>query len=255
MNFFEAIWNWILSLFGQGTLKAIEIDNSMFMPLFVIIDGKVKGTWDYLAWTVTEQKQCRDQIKSGCVNDEIPAITILAQVDGDYGKERITELVEDGIAVFICLYIDDPGGSQRRWWEIESHTELWKTMNDEIGDLVSGYILSIESTEKGDYRRVENAINVMKDCCSGAQFYGTHLQWGTRWSSSSNTPSNADIILVETTWHPANGASVKIEKFREEIYDIMAAAGTSRLVIHEYAFNPTAEQRAWLREQKLLGIG
>jgi hypothetical protein len=87
----------------------------------------------------------------------------------------------------------------------------------------------------------------------GAQAYGTHQQWGVKWSGPSDTPANCTMLLVETTNHP--GQNPGIDRLKRETEAVTRAAGAQRIVMHEYYFTPTDEMRAWLRRQNLWGVG
>lgn len=282
MNFFEAIWAWILSLFGADEISIkIGRDDSVFMPLFYRdTAGSIASTWDYLSKSATEQAHCRKRILELKVGDEIPAICFLLSPSAEGGNlftpwptvneanlDRaatvLKQTVKAGIACFACLYTDD---KNPRWFEIGGHQEVWKTVYAKIGKYLTGAVLSIETNEYArDRTQIETCIQIMKDCMPDFNWYGVHLNWlaksgvsNYRWGVGDSTPHNADFLLVENSWQPQAGDAVGVPKVREEYVAITAYCGRLPLVFNEYNFNPagkTPEQRAYLRSQHPFGVG
>jgi hypothetical protein len=281
------IWDWIRRLFGwrpEPTAIRIADWQHVYMPLFYAkANGSAEGTWNYLSMDDAHRAQCRAQILAGVVDGEVPAITFcLTPNDLTFGlwgtfpalnpdglpvlRARLEELVADGIAVFPCLYVDDPTGDMPRWWEISKYGDGWAQIHTEIGHLCTGYILSIENNERASsVHHMAGCVDHMRRLMPGVQFYGTHLQWlgagqaGYRWSGNTSTPTNLDLILVETTWHPNQGDKVGVAGLAKELTNIIRACPGKRLVIHEYNLNPAgavcAQQRAYLRGQAVFGVG
>jgi hypothetical protein len=262
-----------------GETDKVEIGDHIFMPLFCRIASRVVGTWDYMARNDAERKQMRDYIKTNAAPGETPAITYCLTpynvnghtIDDDMRdvtsfalgviRAMCEELVNDGIAVFLCLYVDD---AAPRWMNIADHRKVWQKVHKEVNGLASGYILSIETNEKAIFKAdIENSIAVMREVFPGAEFYGTHLQWGAggryRWTGGSSTPSNANIIFVENSWDPHKGDAAGVYRIRSEWQSIRAAEQRVKLVAHEYNINAGGAiekaQRAELRSQGIWGIG
>jgi hypothetical protein len=283
----EAIIMWIKKLFGwEPEPEAIRIEDGqhLYMPLFhTKIDGSANGTWNYLGLSDDDRAHCRAQLKSGAVDGEVPAISFCLTPNDLSGglwtafpvvsleglavvKAKLEELVKDGIAAMPCLYVDDPTGDMPRWWEISKYGDGWAQIHAEIGHLCTGYILSIENNERASsVHHMAGCVDHMRRLMPGVQFYGTHLQWlgagqaGYRWSGNTSTPTNLDLILVETTWHPNQGDNVGVAGLAKELTNIIRACPGKRLVIHEYNLNPAgavcAQQRAYLRGQAVWGVG
>lgn len=270
-SFFEKLIEFLLGLFREP--KAVKVSGkTLFAPLFYVnASGKVDGTWNYLSKSFDAQKFCRQKIKNRLVSGETAAIAFLLTPNHEGGNlfsqgepgavnmgnlqtavAAMKQLCKESIAVFVTLYTDD---QNPRWTDIEKHQVGWQAVWKEIKPYVSGCLLSIESTERGDFKAVQHGIFVMRQCMPGAQVYGTHQQWLTKWNSGANTPSNADIIFAETGWHPSAGNNIGDAKFRSEINNIIAATGAVRLVIHEYNLVDNSKQRDWLRGLGLKGVG
>jgi hypothetical protein len=281
------IWDWIRRLFGwrpEPTAIRIADGQHVYMPLFYAkANGQAEGTWNYLALDDAHRAQCRAQILAGAVDGEVPAITFcLTPNDLTFGlwgtfpalnpdglpvlRVRLEELIADGIAAMPCLYIDDPVGSMPRWWDIAKQPDCWRAIHDAIGHLVTGYILSIESNERtSSVHQLASCVDTLRTLMPGVQYYGTHLQWqgagqnGYRWTGNTSTPTNLDIILVETTWHPMQGDRVGVDGLSKELTGVVRACPGKRLVIHEYNLNPAgvvcAKQRYYLRGQGVWGVG
>ena len=169
--------------------------------------ANIDGTWDYLAKSESDRKRCREAILETCKNGETPAITFclsaqagntsfagkmwnnatFPNVDADGLKEvtdLIKELCREGIAVFPCLYSDGGGPS---WTKIGNANVMagWKTVNDSIGQYVTGYVLSIESNEEAQsLDQLQKALAAMRTAMPGVPFMGTHMQFHKR----SNPP-------------------------------------------------------------------
>jgi hypothetical protein len=257
MNWLTKIWNWVLSLFDIKP-GPVKIGDRCYMPLFPW--DKTYGimmTWDYLAWSDAKKKVCRDAIKAGATSSETPAITMCLTPAGCTGgmiddkmtaitdtmldllEKKVVDLVKDGIAVFPCLYVDD---ATPRWFEIEKHQAIWKRVHGRIGRYVTGYILSIETNEQAsNVGHLQGCINVMRECMPGADFYGTHLQWKSRgrysWTGGSSTPSNANIILVETPNNPHNGDAYGVAGVIRDYNEIKTACPALKFVMHEFNVN------------------
>ena len=208
MNWITEIVDWFLSLFGGSRIKAVTIGDHCYMPLFYRnLSGAIDATWNYLSKADGEKQHLRNHIQSNAQSGETPAICfcltpqningglvdnkMLAVTDGmlDYLESKCSELVKDGIAVFLCLYVDD---SAPRWWEIERHTGVWKRIHERVGGYVTGYILSIEANEyANNANQLLGCINVMRAWMAGVAYYGIHLQWQAnngRYSWRGNTP-------------------------------------------------------------------
>lgn len=277
IEFLELLWNLI---FGGGKLKRVSIKERCFMPLFCVkANGGPQGTWEYLSLSDNERAYLRDYLKRDAASGETPAITFCltpSNVNGglisnamiNVSEEslnillaRCEDLVRDGIAVFPCLYCDDPSGNMPRWWEMEKHLAVWKAVHAKIGTLVTGYILSIESSEKGNIGTVQHYIQKIRDNMPGVDYYGTHLQWKTRntpyvWNGS-NTPANADIILVETPNDP--NVDVPVNVVMSCYNEIKNANPNLHFVMHEYNLHVgsgnVVQARAELRRVGAWGVG
>ena len=285
--------------------SAIKIDKPISMPLFYDNGGvrlaskanensymqcryfsnikasSLDGTWNYLSKSEAGRKKCREQIKAVTKSSEIPAITFLLSRNGESGplggfpnvtddqinqaKELIKELVEDGIAVFPCLYVDDPSGSIPRWTEIEKHASTWARVHNGIGRYVTGYVLSIESNElANNVEQLRGCINVIRVYMSGVDYYGTHMMFGNSsgrysWTGGSSTPSNADFILLEAPWHPNQGDAQGLTGIQNLYNNVKPKVGGLRVIWHEYNLNPPGpinlQQRDWLKTKDEWGVG
>jgi len=283
------MWKWIVSfikaLFGIETEpKAIQCKEHVCMPLFYVGEnGKPEGTWNYFSKTAAERAHCRAQIKATAVDGETPAICfcltpsdisgniwsafpVINQPNLDTVKEIIVETIEDGIACFPCLYVDDPFGAMPRWWEISLHTAAWRAVNDNLGDLFSGVVLSIETNERASsVGHMSGCIKVMISCFPDLQFYATHLQWmgrgksGYVWKGGASTPKEINLLLVENSWDPHRGDAAGIGGMSREYAAIKNATGDIKKIWHEYNLNPGGaicqEQREYLRSEDEFGVG
>lgn len=269
IDFLVSIWNAIVG--GGGSPTAINVNGKkLCAPLFYQDSGGIiHATWNYLSKSTEAQEWCRKKIKEAAVSGEVPAIAFLLTPNAEGGNlfnqtnpgsvnaanldaaaARMKELCEAGIAVFVTLYTDDQAP---RWWEISAHLPGWQAVWAKISPYVSGCLLSIESTEGGNYLKVQDGIAKMRIAMPGAQLYGTHQQWHQNWNSASNTPASAQVIFCETTNHPSINPGMNLLK--SDVENMIASAGAARLVIHEYYFYPTAEMRTWLRSKNLKGVG
>lgn len=280
----KELWNWIVRfiemLFSGGKLKRIKIGDKVFMPLFFPKSGGgVGSTWAYMRGDEGWRSYLRSYIMLHRNSGETPAICFLLTPDDCNGgfipnnipvlnegqlaaiHARVVELVREGIAVFPCLYNDDPNGNMPRWWEMEQHLAVWKQVHAKIGDLVTGYILSIESNEKKNLGGVQHYIQMMRDIMPGVPFYGTHVQWKARGSpyywDGGNVPFNANIILVETSNDP--NQDVSADHVLREYNDIKSANPNLKFVMHEYNLNVNSQNfnntRSRLRSSGAWGIG
>lgn len=255
--------NVVLRYFSEKNLKA----------------GNIAATWDYLSKSEAGKKKCREEIKATTKSGEIPAITFLISRNGESGplgtfpnitddqinqaKEMIKELVEEGIAVFPCLYVDDPSGSIPKWWEIEKHMNSWIRVNNGIKKYVTGYILSIETNEKANSKNhIEGSITAMRAYMAGVDYYGTHMEFGKRgrytWTGGGTTPNNADIIILEL-WDPHKGDAMGLNGVKNRYNHIKPRVGILRLIWQEWNLNPNGsinkQQREWLKSKKEWGVG
>lgn len=247
----------------------------------VLQAGTVDTTWVYLQKNANQRKECRDKVKATCRSGEQPAMTFLISTKDCAGplsgfpnvtdaqieeaKVMIREVVEDGIAVFCCLYVDDPSGSMPNWTKIEQHKAVWTKINNGIGRYVTAYVLSIESNElASDATHLKNCINVMKAAMPGAYYYGTHMAFhGTGryvWVGGPTTPSSADFILLEAPWHPNQGNAQGMNGIKELYNSVKPRVGGLRLIWHEYNLDPDGnmnkQQRDWLKDKKIeWGVG
>lgn len=285
MNFFKKIWEWIKSLFGGNgnKIKKVEIGNRIFAPLFLRnLSGGVIATWAYMSQNDSERKNIRNQIKSKAVSGETPAITFILTPYNENGhtipddmsnvsdnalntiRAMCEELVKDDIAIFLCLYVDD---HVPFWMEIgkNNHIEIWKKVHNKVGDIINGYLLSIETNEKATSKgHIEGCINVMRNAMPGADYYSTHLQWIANngrysWIGGNTTPNNINLVWVEYSWDPRNGDAVGVEKMKNEYGAINHNNQNINLVHQEYNLNSGSAteglQRAYLRSQRAWGIG
>lgn len=276
LEFFVALFNWIF----QVEPGRIKIGEHCYMPLFYRAQsGAVAMTWDYLSKPEYERAHLRETIKAGARSGETPAICFCLTPQNinagvildnmtvtdemlEYLENRCRELVSEGIAVFLCLYVDD---SAPRWMEIEKHREVWKRVHKRIGKYVSGYILSIETNEYANsVTHIDGRLKVMRDAMPGADYYGTHLQWKANngrysWNSSIGLPASANLILVEFSFDPHKGDMVGVQAVKNECYDIQRCNPVLRWVAHEINTNVgsvTCEaQREFLRQQNIWGVG
>ena len=242
--------------------------------------SNLDSTWCYLNKSEAGKKKCREQIKAVTKSGEIPAITFLIAV-GDCGgplggfpnvtddqinqaKEMIKVLVKEGIAVFPCLYVDDPSGSCPRWPDIEKHMTIWTRIHNGIGRYVTGYVLSIESNElANNAEQLRGCINVIRVAMPGVDYYGTHMAFGSSgrysWTGGSSTPSNADFILLEAPWHPNQGDAQGLRGIQNLYNNVKPRVGGLRLIWHEYNLNPSGniiiQQREWLKTKGEWGVG
>ena len=294
----------VLSFNGCDPLdpSAIKINKPISMPLFYdnggvrsvsdnlsyvqqkyfsnIKAGNLDGTWNYLNKSEAGRKKCREQIKAATKSGEIPAITFLISTEGCAGplsgfpnvtdeqiaqtKVLVKELVQEGIAAFPCLYVDDPYGSMPVWTQIEQHIAVWTRIHNGIGRYVTGYVLSIETNEKANnVEQIRGCINVVRVAMPGVDYYGTHLMWGASgrysWTGGSSTPGNADFILLEAPWHPNQGDAQGLRGIQNLYNNVKPRVGGLRLIWHEYNLNPNGsinlQQREWLKTKGEWGVG
>ena len=284
-----------------GDPSAIKIDKPISMPLFydnggiraadspylqqkyfsTVKAGNVDATWNYLNKSEAGRKKCRDEIKAVTKSGEIPAITLLISTDGCAGPlngfpnvtdeqisqatTMIKELVKNGIAVFPCLYVDDPSGSMPIWNAIEKHMAVWTRIHNGIGKYVTGYVLSIETNERANNaEEIRGCINVIRVAMPGVDYYGTHMMFGNSggrysWTGGSSTPSNADFILLEAPWHPAQGDAQGMNGIQNLYNNVKPKVGALRLIWDEYNLNPNGninkQQREWLKTKGEWGVG
>ncbi|MFB1502003.1 hypothetical protein [Thiocapsa sp. N5-Cardenillas] len=261
--------------------SAVKLSDRMFAPLFYVTQtGGTAATWDYLNKSADDQRHCRETILNLCHGGETPAIVFLLTPPYEAGNiftpfpnvinpanldkavDAILECLWDGIAVIPCLYTDD---KMPWWYEIEKHTETWNCISDRISGYCSGICLSIESNEQTTgVGMLQHKIMQAKVCFDGLPV-GTHLCWkgagksGYRWQDTASTPSNADFILVEFSWHPKDGDKKGVSAVQSEMLMIQAALPGRKLLFHEYNMNPGGEimgaQRELLRSYKPWGVG
>jgi hypothetical protein len=282
MNWLTDLWNWFLSLLGGDPVvtRPIEIIGHCFMPLFLRdLAGRIVMTWNYLSMSDAEKQNVRRQIKSGAKSGETPAICFClspANINGgllpdsmsgitdaalDVLEAKCKELVADGIAVFLCLYVDD---ALPRWMEIEKHRAIWTRIHGRIAKYVTGYILSIETNEyANNLGQIEGCLTVIQSAMPDVYFYGTHLQWTAnngryQWRGISSVPKNANIILAEYSYDPHQGDAIGIETFKNQCLAIQNANPGVKIVHHEYNVNAGSAkmeaQRAFLREAGVWGV-
>lgn len=280
MNWLTGLWNWFLSLLGGGGNSPVKIGDHCYMPLFYRnLTGAIDMTWNYLSKSDPEKLHLRNHIKANAASGETPAIAfcltpqningrlvddkMLAVTDGMLGylTAKCKELVQDGIAVFPCLYVDD---LVPRWWQIENHVGIWKRIHGRISKYVTGYILSIESNEyANNVEQLRGCIAVMRAAMPGVDYYGTHLQFRAnngryQWQGGASTPSNANIILVEYSWNPHKGDVAGVAGLHKEFAAIMAAEPVLKMVHHEFNVNFDSAigkaQTEMLRERGAWGV-
>jgi hypothetical protein len=281
------LWELIINAIrgrSSDSIAKVNLGDRVFMPLFLIDqDGDIASTWNYLAQSDAARKHLRAYLKANAAKGETPAITFLLTprncnnglVEDDMAavsdsglnmlRSRCEELAADGIAIFPCLYNDDPEKDMPKWWEISQHVGIWKKVHEKIGDLVNGWLLAIENNERAASRQdIEARLSVMHGCLPGADYYGTHLQWRSDngkycWANSAGTPANLNLILVENSWDPHHGDAAGLDKFKTEIRAILGQAAGLKLVGHEYNLNANSnialQQRAHLRETSIWGVG
>jgi len=270
------LFNWIFQI-ESGPVK---IGEHCYMPLFYRAQtGSVAMTWGYLSKPDYERAHLRKTIKDGAQSGETPAICFCLTPQNinagvildnmtvseemlDYLEDRCKELVDDGVAVFPCLYVDD---ASPRWMEIEKHRPVWEKVHSRIGKYVTGYILSIETNEYANSAaHIDGCLTVMRSAMPGADFYGTHLQWKAsngryQWASAIGIPASANLILVEFSFDPHKGDLLGLQAVKNEFYDIQRCNPGLRWVAHEYntdAGSVTCEaQKEFLRQQKIWGTG
>ena len=267
--------------YDNGGIKSIDGDYMQKKYYSNIKAGNVDSTWNYLSKSEAAKKKCREEIKATVKSGEVPGITFMISTEGCGGtlsgfpnvtdeqiaqaKEMIKELCKEGFVTYACLYVDDPSGTMPKWWEIEKHQVAWTRINNEIGKYISAYVLSIEQNEKANNKsHIEGTINAMKAYMPGAYFYGTHMMFGQTsdrysWVGGSSTPSNADFILLEAPWHPAQGDSQGINGIQNLYNNVRAKVGALKLIWHEYNLNPNGninkQQREWLKTKGEWGVG
>jgi len=285
--------------------SAIKIDKPISMPLFYDNGGvrstaddstdsylykkyfanikasNLDSTWNYLSKSDAGRKKCRDDIKANTKSGEIPAICFMISTEGCAGplsgfpnvtddqiaqaKAIIKEALEDGLAIFPCLYVDDPSGSMPNWTKIEQHMAVWTKIHNGIGKYVTGYALSIESNElANNAEQIRGCINVIRVSMPGVDYYGTHMMFGNSggrysWTGGSSTPSNADFILLEAPWHPAQGDAQGMNGIQNLYNTVKPKTGALKLIWHEYNLNPNGnmnhQQREWLKTKGEWGVG
>jgi len=277
----QAIIDWIKSLFGcDPAPERIKISGHCFMPLFVSENGRPRGTWEYLSLDESLRNNTRAQIKAGVGEGETPAICFCLTPSGVSGgliddkmlavtddalavlETKILELIDDGIAIFGCLYTD---GGRPAWQSIAAHRSVWRRVHTKIGHLVTGWILSIETNEAApNVEQIRAGMADMRDMLPGADYYGTHLQWKAYngkyvWNSAASTPRGADVILAEASWDPNKGDIAGVAGLARENGEMVRAGLGCLIVWHEYNITPWSkvgqEQRAYLRGQNVWGRG
>ncbi len=277
IDLFVALWQ---AIFGKP--DRVSIKGRVCMPLcYIRVDGRMGMTWDYLNKASGDQEQMRWHQKQIAQDDETPACAFLLSPPQEAGmifdpwptvneanltaaRDAIKALVDDGIAVFACLYTDD----KAPWWcDIRANMDPWRRVNEVIGPHVNGYLLSIESNEQArSIGQLQDCIAAMEEAMPGADYYGTHLQWnkksnlgGYRWLGGASTPFNASLILAECSWNPSAGDKQNFEAMKKEVQAIIANETVAKLCIHEYNLNPAgaviAAQRTMLRELSPWGVG
>jgi len=240
----------------------------------------IRATWDYMKKTEEERKFLRDYIKNRTLPDETPAITFILTPYEENGhtipddmsgvsndalnviRAMCEENVKDGIAVFLCLYVDDHAP---RWMDINNHREVWKKVHKKVGDIVNGYILSIEANEKATSKgHIENCVNIIREVMPGADYYSVHLQWKANngrycWTGGATTPTNINVVWVEYSWNPDRGDAVGLGGLKNEYGAINHNNQQIDLVHQEWNLKAggsiEAAQRAYLRSQRAWGIG
>ncbi len=276
MNILEKLIVYLLKcLFG--IYKPIKIgNNKIYCPLFYNYNGRLEATWDILNKDKQEIKFVSEYIKSGCPKGFQPSITFLLSPADEAGNitdknlvminndnlnkaiEKIQYFLDNGIAIFPCLYTDDKSPD---WRDIGKHINIWKTIHNKIKDYVSGYLLSIESNE-----RFRN-INILKDCLitmkshlTDVEIYTTHLQYNStdyRWLTENQLFNELEYIFVETSWQPTQGNNIDINRFSAEIDNMINNNKSKKLVIMEYNTDLYSEkakqQRMYLINKTSLG--
>ncbi|MDD5110854.1 MAG: hypothetical protein PHI63_06640 [Patescibacteria group bacterium] len=290
VEFFKSIWEWIFG--GGGNDEPIRImGKKLCMPLFYpMLNGHINGTWNYFALDDAERQRCRDKIKSMSKGGEVPALTALLTPNECTGglwttfptinaagldrvKSICRETVEDGVAIGVTLYNDDPGPRDPKWWEITNTTyqAAWAMVWEQIKNFVSFVTLSIESNEKTtSVGMLQHAIHLMEQAMPGAQAYGTHMAINGRglngycWNKGANTPANASIILVENSWTISNGDQGMGDRqgvagAQRDWDALMNLAEASRCVMHEGNLHPESDiceaQRDFYRSRNAWGVG
>ena len=256
MSWLTDLFNWVLSWFGGGrSIRPVEIGEHCYMPLFYRnLGGRIDMTWNYLSKSDPEKQHLRDHIKLNAANGETPATCFcltpqninggvildnMSVTDGmlDYLEAKCKELVEDGIAVFLCLYVDDMAP---RWWEIEKHTATWSRIYNRVRKYVTGYVLSIEANEyANNVGQLDGCIKVMRAFMPGADYYGLHLQWKASnghyaWRGISSVPTSANLVLAEYTHNPNNGNAISEDAFRRQCQAIQEANPGVNIVHYEF---------------------
>lgn len=291
IELFETIWNWITGGGGGGDAPIRIMGKKLCMPLFYPkLNGDINGTWNYFALSAEERQRCRDKIKSMAKGGEVPCLTALLTPNectgglwesfptiNQAGLSRVQsicqETVEDGVAIGVTLYVDDPSGSMPKWWEITNATyqAAWSQVWNEIKPHVSFVTLSIETNEKASsVGQIQHCIMLMQNAMPGAQVYGTHMAIngagldGYRWNTASATPFNAGIILVENSWTISNGDQGMGDRQgvtgATKDWNMLATMVTaSRVVMHEGNLHPTSTvceaQRNFYRSKGAWGVG
>jgi hypothetical protein len=274
--------------YDNGGVRSIANDSTndyIYNRYFANIKGvkasNLDSTWNYLSKSDAGRKKCRDDIKSNTKSGEIPAICFMISTEGCAGplsgfpnvtddqiaqaKAMIKEALEDGLAIFPCLYVDDPSGSIPVWTKIEQHMAVWTRIHNGIGRYVTGYALSIESNElANNAEQIRGCINVIRVAMPGVAFYGTHMMFGQTssrysWIGGSSTPSNADFILLEAPWHPNQGDAQGMSGIQNLYNTLKPKTGALKLIWHEYNLNPNGnmnhQQRDWLKTKGEWGVG
>lgn len=281
MNFIMSIVNWILSLFnGGGSNGPVRIGDHCYMPLFYRnLSSKVDATWNYLSKSDGEKQHLRKHIKDNAKSGETPAIvfcltpqninggllnnSMAAPTAGmlDYLEAKCRELVEDGIAVFLCLYVDD---SIPRWWEIEKHKAIWTQIHARVCKYVTGCVLSIEANEyANNVGQLAGCITAMRAAMPKADYYGLHLQWLASngkysWRGISSVPASAGLVLAEYTHDPNKGNLINEATFRSQCRAIEAANPAVKIVHQEFNVDVLGaqgrRQTEILREEGVWGV-
>jgi len=269
--------NWLRSLFGNKPDR-VKIKGRVCMPLFYPRDGGgVRMTWDYLNKSSQEQDECRWWIKHYTIEGETPAIAFLLTPPNEAGmifnpwptidkdaletaRYAIEKCVKDGIAVFPVLYTDD---KPPWWYDIPINMDAWWHVHEAIGKHVNGYMLSIETNEQArDVGQIQDCIQAMREAMPDVDYYSTHLQWtgkgAYRWLGGDTTPTNANLILVETSWPPQSGDKMGYEMLKNEVIAIAVNNPNTHICLHEYNWSCSKvneAQRNMLRNMNLWGVG
>ncbi|MDD8011860.1 MAG: hypothetical protein PHX05_00080 [Acidobacteriota bacterium] len=282
----SGILEWIVELirriFGDTT-RAVVLGESVCCPLFWRdANGKIRSTWDYLAMSAAEQQRVRSWVKDRTHADETPAIAFLLTPNGPGGnlflrfpdelndaaveaaEAALQDLARDGIAAIATLYTDD---ATPRWWDIGPHIAGWRQLDKRIGKLFSAAALSIESNEGvRSMEQLTRCLDAVREAFPGVKEVGTHLQWNGgsefsayRWTSYQTTPLNLEFVLVENSWHPAEGDRRGVAGLKQECEIIMTRIPRGRLIWHEYNLAPDGKtldaQRVYLRGTGTRGLG